>query len=127
MMYSSTTDGMSRGAKAWRSRKRFDWNAKRVLILHYVRLCRLFVPDSDLGLDAAANRKIADDRHATRLAGGDEIVEDLIRDIFVENALIAELDQIVLERLQFDTELVGHVADANLAESPEVRFSDKPM
>ena len=60
------------------------------------------VADGHLGLDAAAHREIADDRHASRLAGGDEIVEDLISDIFVENALVAELDKVVFERLQFD-------------------------
>jgi hypothetical protein len=100
-----------------------DWNAKRVLILHGIEgLYRSFVSDGDLGFDAATNRKVADNGHAPRLTGGDEIVEDLIRDIFVENAFVAEFDQVVFQCLQFDTEPVGDVLDANLTEIRKPSF-----
>ena len=62
------------------------------------------------------NRKVPDDGHAARLAGGHQVVENLVCDVFVENALVAELDQVVFEGPQLDAEAVGHVRDANLAE-----------
>src|SRR5205085_5704695 len=55
---------------------------------------RLLVADRHLGLDAAAHRKIADHDHAARAAYPDEIVENLVCDIFVENAFVAEFDQV---------------------------------
>ena len=61
-------------------------------------------------------REVADDGHAARLAGGDEIVEDLVGDRFVEDAAVAELDDVVLERFQLDTAVAGHVGDADFAE-----------
>src|SRR5262245_64871227 len=51
---------------------------------------------------SASHGKIADDGHAARFDGGDEVIEDLIRDVFVENAAVAEFDDVVLERLEFD-------------------------
>src|SRR5688572_29636942 len=80
------------------------------------------VPDGDLGFDAAPDGKIADHSHSTRLAGGHEIIEDLVGDIFVENALVAELDQVVLKRLQFYTACIWHVVDSNLTEIGETSF-----
>ena len=63
-----------------------DGNARRVLILH-----RLFlITGGDFRFDAAADRKVAHHGHAAGLTGGDEVVEDLIGDIFVKDALVAE-------------------------------------
>ena len=67
-------------------------------------------------LDAAADREVADDRHAAGLAGGDQVVEDLVGHRLVEDAAVAELDQVVLQRLQLDTAIAGDVGDADLAE-----------
>src|SRR5439155_5538505 len=53
-------------------------------------------------LDPAARGKIPDDRHATRVNGRDQIVEDLVRHVFVEDPAVAELDDVVLQRLQLD-------------------------
>jgi hypothetical protein len=92
-----------------------DGNPKWVLILHS-GIGRFLVADGNFGLDAAANRKVADDGHPARLAGGDEVVENLIRHVFVENAFVAELDKVVFEGLQFDTQAVRDIRDANLAE-----------
>ena len=56
----------------------------------------------------------------------DQIVEDLVGDALVEDAAVAELDQVVLQRLQLDAARVGHVGDANLAEIGQARSSDTP-
>ncbi len=45
--------------------------------------------------DAAAGREIADHGHALRGAHGDQIVEDLVRDRLVEDALVPEVEQVV--------------------------------
>src|SRR5262245_4836691 len=66
--------------------------------------------------DPAADREIADDGEAAWLERGDEVVEDLVGDVLVEDAAIAELDDVVLERLQLDAARVGDVGDADLAE-----------
>ena len=50
-------------------------------------------------LDPAANRKIADDGHAARLAGGDQVVEDGIRYCFVIDATVPKIDHVVLQPL----------------------------
>ena len=50
---------------------------------------------------------------------GDEIVEDLVGHRLVEDAAVAELDQVVLQRLQLDAAVAGHVRDPDLAEVRE--------
>src|SRR5688500_3683630 len=74
------------------------------------------VRGGDDGLDAAADGEVADDGHAPRLAGGDQVVENLIGDRLVEHAAVAEVDHVVLERLQLDAAVAGRVGDADLAE-----------
>src|SRR5262249_42570683 len=81
-----------------------------------------FIRRRDRRQDAAARGEVADDRHAPRGAGGDEIVEDLVGDRLVEDALVAELEKIVLQRLQLETPLVGDVGDADLAEVGQPRL-----
>jgi hypothetical protein len=46
----------------------------------------------------------------------DEIVEDLVGDRLVEDAAVAKLNHVVLQRLELEAHLVGHVGDADLAE-----------
>src|SRR5687767_9957247 len=99
-MYSSTTDGMSRGANACRS------------ISGSIGM-RTGSPSSALGFilgrdrrrDPAADGEIADHRHPPGPAGRDEVVEDLVGDRLVEDPLVAEFDHVVLERLQLEAQL----------------------
>ena len=46
-------------------------------------------------------------------AGGDEIVKDLVRDIFVKDAFVTKTDQVVLQSLQLDTAIVGYIGNAD--------------
>ena len=75
--------------------------------------------------DAAADRKVADDRHPARLEGRDEIVKDLVGDVLVKDAAVSELDHVVLERFQLDAPRVRDVRDADLAEIGKARFRTK--
>ena len=84
--------------------------AYRLLLTAY------FVCRSNCRLDAAADREITDDRHASRTARTDEIIENLIGDCLVEDPSVAEPDHVVLQRLQLDAARVGYVGDADLAE-----------
>src|SRR5580765_380373 len=59
--------------------------------------------------DAAPHRKIADHRHAPGLAGRHQIVQNLVGDVLVEDSAVAELDDVILERLQLDAPRGGNV------------------
>src|SRR5690348_16074560 len=91
VMYSATTDGMSRGAKAWRS------SESSIGIRTSLRERR-----GDDRLHSTAHREITDDRHASRLTRGDEIVEDLIGGRLEEDPAISVAKHVVLQRLQLD-------------------------
>ena len=54
--------------------------------------------------------------HAARLNGGDEVVQNLVGDALIEDAAVPEFDDVVLQRLELDTQRIGDVGDANLAE-----------
>ena len=60
-----------------------------------------------LGGDAAARGEVADHRHPPRRAGGHQVVEDLVGRRLVEDALVAELEQVVLQGLQLDARASG--------------------
>ena len=90
--------------------------AYRLLLTAY------FVCRSNCRLDAAADREITDDRHASRTARTDEIIENLIGDCLVEDPSVAEPDHVVLQRLQLDAAIGGHVRDANFTEVWETCF-----
>src|SRR6476660_4859993 len=117
-IYSTTTEGISRGANACKSISRSS--GTRVMSAISDRRAR--VGGRDEGLDAAANREIADHRHAPRVDRVDQIVEDLVGDRFVKDALVAEFDQIVLQRLELDARGIGHVGDSDLAEIGQPRL-----
>ena len=51
-----------------------------------------------------------------RLQARDQIVEDLVCGVFVEDAAVAELDEVVLQRFQLDALGIRHVGDADDAE-----------
>src|SRR5438552_2286316 len=51
-----------------------------------------------------------------RRARFDEIVQDAVRDCFVERVLVSIRRQIKLKRLAFDAETIGYVIDIDLGE-----------
>ena len=57
------------------------------------------IRDRDPGGDAAAGREVALDGHPPRLAGGDQVVEDLVGRRFVEDAAVAVLEEVALSDL----------------------------
>src|SRR4030095_4095685 len=67
----------------------------------------------DRRMTAAADIGIADDGHLARLAGLNEIVENLVDHGFVESAFVAIGPQIELQRFKLDTELIGNVMDSD--------------
>jgi len=89
--------------------------ALRLNVWSFLKLLFL-IGGGDDGLHPAPHGKIAHHGHAARLNGGDQIVEDLVGDVFVENAAVSEFNEVVLERLQLDALSVGDVGDPNLTE-----------
>src|SRR5688572_23205631 len=80
------------------------------------------VLDGDRRPYPATRRKGAGDRHPARLARSHEVVEDLVGHRFVEDALVPELEQVVLQGLQLEAEGVGHVVDHDLSEVGQPRL-----
>src|ERR1017187_3518865 len=70
----------------------------------------------DGGADAAAGTKHSMHDCPNRVAGLDHVLKHLIDDIFLEDAEIAVTEEILLEGLQFEAALAGHVADCEGAE-----------
>ena len=70
----------------------------------------------DRGGDAAARGEVADHGHPPGPAGRHQVVEDAVGRGLVEDPLVAEPQQVVLQRLQLEAGRVGHVADADRAE-----------
>lgn len=66
--------------------------------------------------DSAARGELGGDDYLTRRAGFHEIVQDAVRDCFVERVLVSIRRQIKLKRLALDAEPVRHVIDINLSE-----------
>src|ERR1700691_4688499 len=65
----------------------------------------------DDGGDAATGAEVANDLGPDRVAGFDDVVEDLVDDVFLEDAQIAIGEEILLEALELEALLAGHVAD----------------
>lgn len=66
--------------------------------------------------DSASRSEFGDDRHPPRSRGCDQIIQDVIRHPFIERAVIAELLQVQLQRLQLIAQPVGNVGDRQRAE-----------
>src|SRR5678809_168859 len=66
------------------------------------------VRGGDDRLHTAAHRKIADDGHAPRLTGFDEIVEDRVGRRLEEDAAITEAEHVVLQRFQLDAPIARY-------------------
>jgi hypothetical protein len=73
----------------------------------------LRVARRDRRMNAAADIEIADDDHLARLAGLNEIVENLVDHGFVESAFVAIGPQIELQRFELDAKLIGNVMDSD--------------
>jgi hypothetical protein len=68
------------------------------------------------GGDAAAGAEVAYYFDPDGVAGFDYVVEDLIDDVFLEDAEVAVGEEVFLEGLEFEAALAGHVADGEAAE-----------
>src|SRR5437762_1202886 len=71
---------------------------------------------ADLGLDAPAHVEVPGDLDPAGLGRRHEVVQDPIRHVLVEHALVPIRPDIELERLELDQVRVGHVADADRPE-----------
>jgi hypothetical protein len=69
-----------------------------------------------IALDAAADVEVADDLDPAGPGGGDEVVEDTVRHVLVEGALLPIRPHVELQRLQLHEVLVGDVADPHRRE-----------
>src|ERR1700761_4389979 len=74
------------------------------------------VGGGDDGGDAAAGAEVADDDGPDWVAGFDYVVEDLVDDVLLKDAQVAIGEEVLLEGLQFEAALAGHVADGDAAE-----------
>src|SRR5690606_26669709 len=83
---------------------------------------RAGVAGDDRRGDAAACREGARDGHTPGGAGADEVVEDLVGDGLVEDALVPELEHVIIEGLEFDTAIRQHILDADHGEIGQPRL-----
>ena len=84
-------------------------------------LCVVFlrwpgVSGFDDGRDAASGAEVADDFCPDGVAGFDYVVEDLVDDVFLEDAEVAVGEEILLEGFELEAGLAGHVTDGEAAE-----------
>ena len=66
--------------------------------------------------DSAAGAEIAYDFGPYGIAGFHDVVENLVDDVLLEDAEIAEGEEIFLEGFEFEAGLAGHVADGDATE-----------
>ena len=76
----------------------------------------IWVLTCDRGADSAAGSPLAGEGHLPWGTGLDEVVQNLVRDGLVEDALVAIALQVELEALEFDARAVGDVGDVDGAE-----------
>src|SRR5262249_7523440 len=123
-MYSSTTDGMSRGANACRSISRpmgifVDIRARPKTPLVFGLLSLVFtllIFRRHHRLDSPSHGEVAEHGHPARVNRSHQVVEDLVGHRLVEDALVPEFNEVVLQRLQLDARGVGNVGDSDLPE-----------
>src|SRR5262249_34062635 len=100
--YSSTTEGMSAGAKACRASSLVMGTLTGSSVSTFLAastprlldLLWLVVFRDDVSRDAAASGKGANDRHVPRMTGGHQVIEDLVGRGLVEDALVAVAEQV---------------------------------
>ena len=73
----------------------------------------------DDGGDSAAGAEVADYLGPDGIAGFYDVVEDLVDDIFLEDAEVAIGEEVFLEGFELEATLAGHVADGEAAEVGE--------
>jgi hypothetical protein len=73
----------------------------------------------DDGGDAAAGAEVAYDDCPDWVAGFDYVVEDLVDDVFLEDAEVAVGEEVLLEGFELEAALAGHVADGEASEVGE--------
>src|SRR5438876_2967349 len=71
---------------------------------------------ADLGLDPPPHVEVARHLDPAGLGRRHEVVQDPVRHVLVEHALVPVRPHVELERLELDQVLVGHVADADRRE-----------
>ena len=81
-----------------------------------IGLERRDVLDGDCFGDAAAGAEGGFDFQEGRFDHGDEVVEDRVRDVLVEDSLVAVTLQVVLQALELDALFVGRIRDRDSAE-----------
>jgi hypothetical protein len=69
--------------------------------------------------DAAAGAEVSYDHGPDWVTGFDDVVEDLVDDVFLEDAEVAVGEEVFLEGLEFQAALAGHIADSEAAEVGE--------
>ena len=70
----------------------------------------------DGGVDTAAGAEFSADYGPDGIAGFDDVFEDLVDDVFLEDAEVTVAEEVFLEGLEFEAALAGHVADVEDAE-----------
>jgi len=70
----------------------------------------------DGGSDAAAGAELATDYGPGGIACLDHIFEDLVDDVFLEDAEVAVAEEVLLEGFEFEAAMARHVADVEDAE-----------
>lgn len=78
--------------------------------------------DYDHAVDTATGLPVGRNLHVERITARNQIVEDLIRDGFVKDSAISEVEVVVLQRLEFYAYLVGYVLHADRSEVGESRL-----
>src|SRR6266851_5752089 len=70
----------------------------------------------DDGGDAASGAEVADYLGPDGVGGFDDVVEDLVDDVLLEDAEVAIGEEVLLEGLELEALLAGHVADGEGAD-----------
>jgi hypothetical protein len=73
----------------------------------------------DDGGDAAARTEVADYFGPDRVAGFDDVIEDLVDDVLLKDAEVAVGEEIFLEGFQLEAGLARHVSDGDAAKVGE--------
>lgn len=76
----------------------------------------------DGGGDAAAGAEFSADDGPDGIAGLDDVFEDLVDDVFLEDAEVAVAEEVFLEGSELEAALAGHVADVEDAEVRQAGF-----
>jgi len=76
----------------------------------------------DGGGDASAGAEVGFDEGPDGVGCADDVVEDLVGDVFLEDAEVAVAEEVFLEGFEFEAALAGHVADGDEAEVGEAGF-----